>query len=57
MMWWMMTIGWVHLVSDPEKSLTEAFENLFQAYELVQSILAAEEDSAFQVEKLLAGLK
>ncbi len=57
MAWWMMTIGLIHLVSDPEKSLTEAFEDLFQAYELIQSILAAEENSGFQVEKLLAGLK
>jgi hypothetical protein len=57
MMWWMMTISLIHQVSDPEKSLTEAFENLFQAYDLVQSLLAAEADSEFQVEKLLAGLK
>ncbi|MCB2203019.1 alpha-amylase [bacterium] len=57
MMWWMMTIGLIHLVSDPEKSLTEAFEQLFVAYELVQGILAAEAKSDFQVKKLLAALK
>ncbi|MDY6872371.1 MAG: alpha-amylase family glycosyl hydrolase [Chloroflexota bacterium] len=57
LLWWMMTVGLVQLISDPEKSLTEAFESLFQAYDLIQSILNAEINSEFQVEKLLAGLK
>lgn len=57
LIWWMMTIGLIHLVADPNRSLTEAFEVLFQAYSLIEKILAAEEESEFQVEKLLAGLK
>jgi glycosidase len=57
MMWWMMTIGLIQLVSDPEKSLTNTIENLFDSWELVEAILAAETASEFQLEKLLEGLK
>jgi len=57
MMWWMMTIALIRLIADPEKSLTEDLEILIQANELIQSILAAELDSDFQVEQLLAALK
>ncbi len=57
MMWWMMTIGLIDQVSKPELSLTEAVEHLFDAYTLVQTILEAEKDSDYQVEKLLEGLK
>ncbi len=42
MMWWMMTIALVTVVSDPEKSLTEAVEILFEAYSLIQELLDAE---------------
>jgi len=44
-------------VADPEKSLTESLETLFDAYALIQSLLAAEEKSEFQIEKLLEALK
>ena len=57
MMWWMMTIGLIAQVSKPDLSLTEAVEHLFDAFTLVQTILEAEEDSDYQVEKLLEGLK
>ncbi len=57
MMWWMMTVALVKVVADPEKSLTEAIENLFTAYQLIQDLLEAEFDSEYQVEKLLEGLK
>lgn len=57
MMWWMMTIALIRLIADPEKSLTEDFEILLQANELIQYILIAEEDSDYQLEQLLAALK
>ena len=57
MMWWMMTIALVQLISDPTKSLPEVVEMLFEAYERIKTILDAEEQSEYQVEKLLDGLK
>jgi hypothetical protein len=57
MMWWMVTIGLIRLVAAPEKSLTEVVEALFDAYGLIDSILDAEAESEYQVEKLLDGLK
>jgi hypothetical protein len=57
MMWWMMTIGLLDQVSNPDASLTEAVETLFDAYGLIQEILDAEEGSDYQVERLLEGLK
>lgn len=57
MMWWMMTIGLLDQVSKPTASLTEAVEKLFEAYTLIQEILEAEEESDYQVEKLLEALK
>jgi glycosidase len=57
MMWWMMTVALIQLISDPVMSLPEMVERLFSAYELISEIVTAEEDSEFQVEKLLEGLK
>ena len=57
MMWWMMTIALVQLMTDPDKSLTEVIEILFDRYERIQIILDAEIDSEYQVSKLLEGLK
>jgi hypothetical protein len=57
MMWWMMTIALIQLISDPTKSLAEVVEMLFEAYERIKTILAAEGHSDYQVEKLLEGLK
>jgi len=57
LMWWNMTIGLIRLVADPQTSLAEVVESLFDAYELIDAILAAKADSGYQVEKLLEGLK
>jgi glycosidase len=57
LMWWMMTIALVQLISDPTKSLPEVVEMLFDAYERIKTILDAEGQSEYQVEKLLEGLK
>lgn len=57
MMWWMTVIGLIQLVSDPQVSLATAIEELFDAWELIRTILDAEEGSEYQLEKLLDGLK
>lgn len=57
MLWWMITSALIYWIADPEKSLAEAIEVLSNAYELVNEILAAEENSDYQVEKLLEALK
>ncbi|MFU8827690.1 MAG: hypothetical protein ACNA70_09420, partial [Brevefilum sp.] len=57
LLWWMMTIALIRLSADPTKSLAELVESLFDAFELISAILAAEADSEYQVEKLLEGLK
>jgi hypothetical protein len=57
MMWWMTLAALIRLVSDPKTSLSENFETLFDAYDLIKSLLAAEQESEYQVEKLLESLK
>jgi glycosidase len=57
LMWWMMTTALVILVANPGKSLTRDIENLINAHETIQVILAAEEGSGYQVDKLLKALK
>ena len=57
MLWWMMTIGLISKMSIPKMSLTEALEDLLQAYGLITTLHEAEEDSEYQLEKLLEGLK
>jgi len=57
MMWWMTLAALIRLVADPETSLSENFETLFDAYDLIKSLLAAEKESEYQVEKLLESLK
>jgi glycosidase len=57
LMWWMMTIALIRSIAKPDKSLAESIENLFEGYQIIQTILAAEEQSEFQVGKLLEGLK
>ncbi len=57
MMWWMLVIGLLRLIADPNKSLTEDIENLFDAHALIEAILAAEMESEYQLEKLLDALK
>lgn len=57
MIWWMTTIGLIQLVSDPQVSFTTAIEDLLEAWELLKTILDAEQGSEYQLEKLLNGLK
>ncbi len=57
LMWWMTTIALIQLLADPDKSFTEAVEILFEAYEHIEDILAAKENSEYQLDKLLEGLK
>ncbi len=57
MMWWMTTIALVVLIAEPEKSLAEDIEILIEVFDAVQEILAAEEKSEYQVDKLLKALK
>ncbi len=57
MMWWMMTTALLILVAEPDKSLTEDIEILVEAYERIQVIIAAEEKSEYQIDKLLKALK
>jgi glycosidase len=57
LLWWMMIAALIRLIADPEKSLTEDLEILIGAYDLIRSILQAEQDSEYQVEMLLDSLK
>ena len=57
MMWWMMVAALIRLVADPETSLSENIETLFEAFDLIKSLLAAEKESDYQVEMLLDSLK
>jgi hypothetical protein len=45
------------LVAEPDKSLAEIIEILFDAFDIIQKILGAEEESEYQVDQLLKALK
>jgi glycosidase len=57
LLWWLTTTALIRLVADPEKSLTEDIEILMTAYDRIEALLIAEEDSEYQVVKLLEALK
>jgi hypothetical protein len=57
LMWWMMAVGLIQLVAEPDKSLAEIIEILFDAFDIIQKILGAEEESEYQVDQLLKALK
>lgn len=57
MAWWLMCSAAIRLVSDPVKSFTEVVEILFDAYHHIDTMLQAESESEFQVERLLDLLK
>jgi len=57
LMWWMMVSALIRLVASPESSLSENIEALFEAFDLIKALLAAENESEYQVEKLLDSLK
>jgi len=57
LLWWMMTIALIRSVADPEISLAESVEYLFDAYQLTDKILTAGTESEYQIQKLLDGLK
>jgi hypothetical protein len=57
LLWWMMTIGLISRISMPDTSLTEALEDLLDAFDHISKLHEAEEDSDYQLEKLLDGLK
>ena len=57
MMWWMTLAALIRLVADPDTSLSENFETLFDAYDLIKTLREAEKESEYQVDKLLESLK
>ncbi len=57
MMWWLTTAALIQLIAGPDKTLKEDIDLLYQAYEKIETILAAGVNSDYQVEKLLDLLK
>ncbi len=57
LMWWIMAAGLIDQTARPQTSFSEALEVLFDAFEMIQTILKSETKSEYQAGKLLEGLK
>ena len=54
MLWWLMLIAAVEISSDPLRPVNAVVEELKGCYSIIQTWLQAEEQSEYQIEKLLA---
>ncbi len=57
LLWWMMWVAVVGIRADPDLPASEAIAQIAGCYEMIQRLLLAEEQSEYQVEKLLAALE
>ncbi len=57
MLWWLMMVAGLTVGSDPLRPVKSLVEDLQECYAIVQTWQKAEEQSEYQVEKLLTGLR
>jgi len=56
LLWWMMTAAFISSSSDPNTSASKHVEDMLICHEIIIKILAQEENSDFQVARLLESL-
>jgi len=57
LLWWMLLVATIGLNAEPDRSTTEMTEEIVQCYDIIQQLRQAEQQSEYQVEKLLAALE
>ena len=57
MLWWLMMVAALTIGSDPLRPINEVVKELNGCYSMIQTWQKAEEQSEYQVEKLLEGVK
>jgi glycosidase len=57
LLWWLLLIAAVEIGSDPLRPINEVVKELNGCYSMIQTWQKAEEQSEYQVEKLLEGVK
>jgi glycosidase len=57
LLWWLLLISSIEIGSNPLRPVNEITRDLERCWSLIQTLLAAEEKSEYQVEKLLSILK
>jgi glycosidase len=57
LLWWMLLVATIVLNAEPDRSTTEMTEEIVQCYDIIQQLRQAEQQSEYQVEKLLAALE
>ncbi len=53
LLWWMLLVAVVTISADPLRSAAEVSQEIVTAYDIVRKLQQAEEESGYQVEKLL----
>ncbi|MRS03241.1 hypothetical protein EG832_08475 [bacterium] len=56
LVWWMVTVSVLQASAHPKYTLTHFLETILGSYEIALQLLAAEEESDFQVPKLIVAL-
>jgi hypothetical protein len=57
LLWWMLTLAAVAISADPLRPAVEVAKEIVAGYDLVQQLRRAEENSQYQIEKLLAAVR
>ncbi|MCK4316311.1 MAG: hypothetical protein KAX24_11120, partial [Anaerolineae bacterium] len=57
LLWWMLLVAVVTISADPLRSTAEVSQEIVTAYDIVRKLQQAEEESGYQVEKLLEAAK
>ena len=57
LLWWMLLVAVVTISADPLRSAAEVSHEIVTAYDIVRRLQRAEEESGYQVEKLLEAAK
>jgi hypothetical protein len=57
LLWWLLLIAAVEIGSDPLRPINEVVKELNGCYSMIQTWQKAEEQSEYQVEKLMEGVK
>jgi len=57
LMWWLLVVGTVSGAADPRRAATDVADQIAACYDLVQAMRRAEDQSGYQVAKLLEAAK
>ena len=57
LLWWMMVLAVVRITADPLRSRSETAQEIVTHYDIIKKLQQAEEESGYQVERLLEAVK